>query len=56
MRLPDRESVIGSSEVMIGKCNNGNPDYPSTFELLRGFNLGNKDFDLASKRLWIDYT
>ena len=49
MRLPDRESVIGASE------SNGNLDYPSTFELLYRFNYGHKDFDLASKRMWVDY-
>ena len=46
----DRESVIGKS------VSNGNPEYPSTFQMLSNFDYQHKDFDLPSKRLWIDYT
>ena len=47
----DRESLIGDHSA-----ENGNPEYPSTFEMLRAFDSKHKDFDLPSKRLWIDYT
>ena len=46
----DRESFLGRGS------NNGNPDCESTMQLLFNFDRGQTDFNLPSKRMWVDYT